>query len=253
MNRKLLLLVSLATSSLSAELVTPTYVVRSQGSDAARKLAGVSDKVHLYDIGRYVNFAATLEYSRSFAPHKIARSLFGDDIADCNKILIQGSAVAERDAKAWFADYFYLAPDYNSYFSVTPRIYNVMADLDLFVGFDDVVDGLYLRIHGPITQTNWNLDFEEQCDIETTGSFSAGYFDHSVMFNNQLLNTFGQFAQGQTPLNTVGTTGSTAQPTIGIQFIPLHYAKIDTCSHSRTGFADLRMELGWDFAQNDDY
>lgn len=253
MNKKLLLLVSLATSPLCADLVSPTYVVRSQGSDAARKLAGVSDKVHLYDSNRYVNFSATLEYSRSFDQSKIAHSLFGNDVIDCGTILVQGSAITgdERNAKAWFADYFYLAPDYNASFCITPRISNTLADLDLYVGFDDIVQGLYLRLHGPITHTNWNLNFEESCDIETTGSYNFGYFDSDIMFNNQLLQSFGEFAQGQTPFNTTGAT--TAQPVLGVQFLPLQYAKIDSCSHSRTGFAELRMELGWDFAQNDDY
>ena len=257
MDKKLLLAILLTPLSLCADsLVSPTYLIRSQGSDASRKMVGLADKVHLYDEGRYVNLAGTLEYTRSFDQDEIAQCLFGDDLVNCNQILVQGSAITgdDRNAKAWLADYFYLPPDYDSYFCIEPTIQNVMFDLDLFVGLDDIAQGLYLRAHGPITYTRWHLNFSEPCDVVTTGSYNFGYFDHDIMFNNQLLGTFGDYAQGKTPLNTAGFDGATIdQPEIGVAFLPLQYAQIDTCEHSRSGFADLRLELGCDFCQDDDY
>ncbi len=240
----------LSAVSLCADVnVTPTYVVRSQGSNAARKLTGLSGKVHKYEKGFNVNIAGQLEYDQSFRASAITQALFGNDYT-C-EIKVQGSQVADRDAKAWLADYFYLAPDYNSQFTVTPKIQNALLDLDVYWGLDDIYEGLYVRLHGPITWTKWNLNFEEPCDIVTTGSYDYGYFDSGIMFNNQLNQTFGDYAQGRTPLNTNGVSGAAGQFPVGVQFIGLQYAQIQTCPRTSTGFAELRMELGYDFYETE--
>ncbi len=235
-------------SSIFASDVTPTIIARSQGNNAL-KVAGLAEKVHIYDEGNYVNVDGTLLYSRSFRSHEMAECLFGGDLHG-NSILIQGSGVANRDPQAWFADYFYLPPDYNASFCINPQIQNILVNLDLFVGLDNYVQGLYLRIYGPLTWSKWNLNFDEPCDISSTGSYSPGYFDAQAMLNPQLLHTFGEFAEGQSPQNTSGTA---AQPRVGVSFEGLQFAKIERCARTRTGFADLRFELGYDFLQSDDY
>ena len=263
MKRLIMLISCIHIFSLYADSqVTPTYVARSQGRDAARKLVGTADKVHQYNAGRYVNLSATAEYAQSFRNEKIARCLFGSDLC-CDKITIQGSSIQgdDRNDNAWLADYFYLPPDYDSYFTIKPRIQNFLIDLDLYVGLDDITNGMYLRLHGPINWTKWDLQFEEPCDVLTVEGFDAGYMDWKEMLNNQLLDTFGSYACGATPLNTIGDPNPfdegniqvPAQPALGIQFMGLQYAQIDSSAHSRTGFADLRAELGWNFAQDEDY
>src|SRR2546427_6350204 len=107
------------TSALIAD-VTPTIIARSQGRNGALKLAGLADKVHLYDESNYVNADAALVYSQTFRNDEIAECLFGNDLSECS-ILIQGSSVANRNPRAWLADYFYLPPDYNASFSIEPR------------------------------------------------------------------------------------------------------------------------------------
>lgn len=246
----LLLLLAVVSVIDAAQDVTPTIIARSQGRNAAWKVAGLAEKTHLYDQGRYINIDATLAYTRTFREKKLAECLFGDDLIDCQSILIQGSSVADRNAKAWLADYFYLPPDYNASFCIKPRIQNALVNLDLFVSLDEWYEGFYFRAHGPITWTKWNLNFTEPCDVETTGSHSAGYFDHTGMTNAELLQTFGQFAQGQSPQNTSGTS---TQPNIGVSFEGLKFAKMEQCSRSRTGFADLRFELGYNLLNADNY
>lgn len=251
MNQKLIsfvALLALSASIVANTEVTPTFVARSQGRDAVRQLVGVSDKVHRSD-GRDINFSVLLGYTRSFRAGDIARCLFGDDLCcDNSRIVVQGSQVANRAEGAWFADYFYLAPDYNSYFDIKPRIQNVIVDLDLYCGLNSILDGLYLRIHGPLNWTRWSLNFVEECDIQSTGSYDAGYFDNDVMLNNQLLQSFGEYANGGSPINSSGfTTGGAVS---AVQFEGLNYAKINSCEHSRTGFADLRLELGYDVFKN---
>ncbi len=230
--------------------VTPTIIARSQGSDAARKLVGLANKTHLYRDENYYTLAATAGYGKTFRAEKLAQCLFGDDIQNCKTIKIQGSNVENRDEHAWLADYFYLAPDYDGSFTIDPVIQNFTANLDLFVGLDDWAHGLYVRAYGPITWSRWDLNFKEVCDVETTNSFRAGYFSHEAIENNQLLTSFESYACGNSPQNTSGTS---AQPSIGVAFNGLQSAKIKPCAQSRTGFAELHMELGYDFAQCDDY
>lgn len=243
-------------SVYAARDVTPTIINRSQGRDGAWKLAGLAEKVHLNsdEEETYMNFDAAIAYGRSFRSNRIAECLFGDDLINCNSIKIQGSDVADRHANAWLADYFYLAPDYDSDFSIRPQVQNALVNLDLFVGLDGWVDGMYLRVHGPIAWSKWDLKFNELCDQNFTGSFRPGYFTHEGMSNDQLLETFGEYASGKAPLNTSGFDGvQTDQPDIGVMFQGLQFAKIERCSRSRTGFADLRFELGYNMLTSEDY
>jgi len=131
--KKIFSLVALMSAvSLCADVnVTPTIVVRSQGLNGVRKLTGLTDKVHKYERTYNVNIAAQVEYDQTFKANAIANALFGTDFDNCS-IKIQGSEVADRNANAWLADYFYLAPDYNSSFSITPKIQNALVDLDLY-------------------------------------------------------------------------------------------------------------------------
>ena len=242
--------------------VTPTFIARSQGSDASRKLVGVVDKVHLKDAGFYANLSIMPEYTRSMDSKKIAQALFGCDLVDCNKIIIQGSGVFGRNPKAWLADYFYLAPDYDSYFTVEPVIQNFLVDLDLYIGLDKVVDGMYARFYGPVCWTQWNLQFSQPAcgDVVTTGSYSPGHFNAVPNYsnsstvgnvigaaNNQLLRNAGEFFAGNAPQNTPAvqaTNGALFNPEIGIEFTGLDAALLETCARSSAGFADLRGELG---------
>ncbi len=245
-----LLLFGITSALWATSDVTPTIIARSQGRNGALKVAGLAEKVHINDAANYVNVDGALVYSQSMRPHKIAESLFGADLVNCKSILIQGRDVANRDAQAWLADYFYLPPDYNASFSIDPKIQNILVNLDLYVGLDQWMQGLYFRIYGPLTWSKWNLNFNEPCDVTASGSFGPGYFDSQAMLNAQLLDTFGQYAEGLSPINTSGTS---TQSNIGVSFEGLRFAKIERCARTRTGFADLRFELGYDFLQADNY
>ena len=258
MKRIFFLSVLMFATILEAErTVTPTIINRSQGRLADLKVAGLANKVHLYDMENYyINVDATVGYGQSFRPKRIAECLFGNDLINCNAIKIQGTEVTDRNEKAWLADYFYLAPDYDASFSIKPEAQNVIVNLDLYVSLDNLLEGLYFRAHGPLTWSQWNLHFCEPCDIVTTNSYRPGYFAYDTVPNSQLLDTFGEYARGQTPENTSGFDSAGDAPGlfgIGISFERLRYAKMERYARERTGFADLRFELGYDALQAEDY
>ncbi len=183
---------------------------------------------------------------RSFRDNRIAHCLFGCDLVctDCcdNTILVQGSQVANRNAKAWLADYLYLNCNFDGSFCIKPLIQNVVIDLDFLIGLDEWVNGMYFRIYGPVNWTKWETRFcPADPEIVTTSSCGAGYFTPSG--TEVYLSSLADYFSGHAPASVDNIT-----------FQGLKWAKMTCgCPDSRTGFADLRLELGWNFLQDEDY
>ena len=233
---------------------TPTLVLRSQGRHADRqKMVGMTQHTHLTDQDtNYGVFDVAVGYSRSFREDRLARCLFGSDI-DCScdpTIKVLGSnavnsdaTLEERDPKAWLADYLYLNCDFNGEFTIKPRIQNVTVDLDLYLGLNDWMEGLYGRIYGPVTWSKWETNFcsTSETDITTSCQFGGtGYFtpDGSEAFLSKVSDYFA---------------GKSPEPAAGVTFQPLKFAKMPNCDKTQAGFADLRAELGYDFFREEDY
>lgn len=234
--------------AIQANNSTPTIAPRSQGFHAPRQRdAGEVGHTHLYDMESwYGTLDIGIGYMRSFRDNRIACCLFNSDLIcdDCceNTIKVQGSKVANRDAKAWLADYLYLNCNYDGSFCIKPLIQNVVVDLDFYIGLDEWVNGMYFRLYGPINWTKWETRF---CvtDPETvlTVSCSAGYFTPSG--TEKFLSSLADYFGGKAPTSVDNIT-----------FQGLKWAKMScNCDETRTGFADLRAELGWNFLQDEDY
>ena len=228
--------------------VSPTLAFRSQGFHGDRQRnVGEVGKIYLSDAQDewYRTADIAVGYMRSFHTKEIARCLFGDDLIcnnSCNNtIKVQGSGVADRDAKAWLADYLYLACDYDGSFRIDPRIQNVVVDLDFYLGLDEWAEGLYFRLYGPINWTKWDARFctTDPANVTTT-SCSTGYFTPTG--SEVLLSSLSSYFAGNSPA-----------PVDDITFKGLKFAKMPSCDESKVGFAELRAELGWNFFTDDDY
>ncbi len=237
----------LSVVMVQANNVTPTMAFRSQGFHADRQRdAGEVGHINLYDMESwYGTLDLGIGYMRSFRDSSIAHCLFGSDLQctdDCGEtVLVQGSKVTSRDAKAWLADYLYLNCNYNGSFTINPLIQNVVVDLDFYLGLDEWVNGMYFRIYGPINWSKWETRFavNDPATVVTT-SCSAGYLTSSG--SEVLLSSLADYFSGSAPASVDNIT-----------FQGLKFAKFGTCERSKTGFADLRAELGWNFLQDEDY
>ncbi len=225
--------------------VTPTFVPRSQGRDKMRTMVGTLAWGHT-DLCNmdcwYGDFSIGVGYAQSFRNDKISRCLFGCDI-DCGEckdtILVQGSDVENRNCKAWLADYFYLNCDYDGSFQFRPKIQNVFIDLDFYWGMDALARGLYLRAYGPIVWTKWQTNFCVNDPVSTsTSSCAEGYF--TPFGSETLLTSLADYFCGSAP-----------QTTENVIFCPLRFAKMPGCDETKTSFAELRIELGWNAVQTD--
>lgn len=247
------------------------FPLRSQSVNAARRGAGMVG--HTNDVADereswWGTFNVTPGYQQTWKSSKIADCLFGHDFVpstgssscsascdDSRTILIQGSAVTSRNAKAWLADNFYLPRDFNGSFSVSPKIKTFYADLDFYLGLDEWWKGAYVQVWGPIVYTRWDLDFEEQTPTAAgTLAHTAGYFTPMELPRTSLLANFSAYVQG----NTIGTNGvitqeDGAEVAHTITFQPLNYARMSCGSRKETGFGDLRAEFGWNFWRHEDY
>jgi len=231
--------------------VTPTLALRSQGFHADRQRdVGMVGKINRYDMESWYGvFDIGVAYSRSFHGKELAECLFGNDLicdSSCaNTIKVQGSSVDSRDSKAWLADYLYLGCDYDGYFTINPRIQNVMIDLDFYLGLDEWVSGAYFRIYGPATWTKWQTRFcvNDPASVTTT-SCSTGYFTPTG--SEVLLSSMADYFSGSAPARVDTSVGS-------IFFQGLKWAKMPACDETKWSFAEIRAELGWNFFQEEDY
>lgn len=249
--------------SMSPAFAGLTSVIehRSQSSNNARKVAGEFGYVHLRDQDTwYTRSASTAEYKRSFNPHNLAKALFGCFVDDCDRILIQGKDVENRDENALLADYFYLPSDYSSVVTVKPVISEIIFDYNLYVGFNfKCIKDAYFRVYAPLVRSKWILNMEE-CPVDNgTAPYPAGYFMPCEMPREAMNTDFCAYMRGESPerqcalimnpgLNDEPDALDIGDELANTVFHGLSYYNANCCgSLTETTIADLRMELGWNF------
>jgi len=224
------------------------FGIRSQSWNAARELVGWQQFINKFEMESvYGAFTITPEYTRSFRPCRIAGFLFGQDLQ--NGVLtvsgsrkgVTGAAVADGTARAsteWLADYFGLPTDFHSEVRFTPRISNFIVDLNLYLGFDELFEGAYMRVHAPIVYTKWQLNMCEDVKVKGERDFDAGYMDSTLVARANLPESFEAAMKGVK---------------WGDMQEALKYGKIDCCKLTKTRLSDIHLTLGWNFLQDEDY
>ncbi len=257
--------------------VIPFIQWRSQGRNMARKLEGTTSyAVYQADMDdNYGTFNMTVEYDQTFRGHDIARCLFGDSVVStpatasnncsnsCNNnetLIISGQNNQPRAITDWAAENFLLPRDFKSAISFSPKVQSVIFDLNLFVGLDRWVNGLYFRLYGPVVWNKSSLRADETILAQGTtdgGLYTQGYFDPDTAVPAASL--------FQSALNFFGGCQLPAYNGQNVVIQPLKFAKFSDCnlnnnnnnnncsndcngtSHHKTGFAELRGEFGWNY------
>ncbi|HLW73064.1 MAG TPA: hypothetical protein VKR54_03370 [Candidatus Babeliales bacterium] len=269
--------------------VVPFLQWRSQGRDTARKLYGTTSyAVYQDDMDSvYGTFNATLQYDQTFRGNRLLCALFGASLvsnpsgitttttsscnSDCDNscddfIVISGLETSTgtpnttRAKTDWMAENFLLPRDFKSAISFSPKVRDVLLDLNLYVGLDRWVKGLYFRLYGPITWNKASLDANETIITKGTRGYEAGYFDELDVPASSLFTS---------ALNFFGGCQLPAYDGQEVTIQPLKFAKFSNCnlpststnncnndcddscgfSHHKTGFAELRGEFGWNYIQ----
>ncbi len=223
-----------ATSALDAFFGKPFFNIRSQGTNTVRELVGWQHQINKYNMDHlYGSFSITPEYTRSFRPKKIADFLF-----DSDRLIFSGSRYTDRGANDILADYFGLPADFRSCVRFSPTITNFVMDLDLYVGLDNLAQGLFVRVDVPITHAKWDVKLKESVTSSGTDFHPAGYMSDERIERDALAIDVEQALRGAT--------------TFGDMQEPLKFGKIFN-RQIKTRVAQVNMALGKNFLLSDWY
>lgn len=112
----------------------------------------------------YGKFGINYEYMRSMKGDRIAKYLFGTD-----KLSFLGSkATRTRTSCDLLADNFGLATDLDASIRFEPRIQNHIFDFQLYVGLNELCNGLYFQINLPLVHSKWELNDDCNCNCNSS-------------------------------------------------------------------------------------
>lgn len=103
----------------------------------------------------YGNVSVEYRYQQSIHCNNIARNLFGR-----SELHFQGSNIitsAIGDSHALLADNFGLSPNVDNIITFCPLIKNNILDIELYLGLNEYLEGLFIQFNMPIVNTNWSL------------------------------------------------------------------------------------------------
>jgi len=247
-----------------AATVTPYLALRSQGINGARELVGWQTQINKFDMDScYGSFSVTPEYTRSFRSKDITEWLFCDTITNAAPntdacyypgLKIQGTKVSDRDPRALMAENFYLPTDFSSAVTFKPTIDNLLVDFNFYLGLSQWLEGLFFRIHTPLVRTRWNLNFCEHVLDPGIQNYDVGYFDSSYTpgyqdplvhgtSRDQLLGSFTEYV----------CQGNAITDHDEIRYHGLEHARMSTRPLSKTAFAEVTAQLGWNFCTGPGY
>ncbi|OQA35144.1 MAG: hypothetical protein BWY54_00721 [Candidatus Dependentiae bacterium ADurb.Bin331] len=237
---------ALAATPLAAETTVfgkSFYRQRSQGSNEARWMAGQAHHLYLPDtdcLNGSVSFAA--EYQQSFRGKQIAEFLFfnGTDTMTFGpaRTDILGTPVAAGATTDVFAQNFFLNPNFFGTVRARPLVRNFIFDMNLYLGLDEILCGLYFRVDVPFNWTSWDMRLEEIITTTGTPGFPAFTFGNPVIRPSPLNSIIEAWAGGVTDVNLPDIKQG------------LNFAKING-KRSKSGVADLTFIVGYSFWRSD--
>lgn len=286
-----ILLLSTAFSFTIADSPVPSHAeFRAPSQDTVAKMVGtVPYHVHVCETEEdfYGTFFINARYKQTFRSDRIAQLFFGDSLMEIPNCLCDGSKdlamvvagmntmTSNRDL---MAENFYLPHDFKSQIRFDPTVKIFLADFHLYVGLNRFLEGLYFRIYGPVVHCTQNLGYHETILDSGTEGYEAGYFDRVSVPRSSLLPSFSAYMNGGTPANlpdneivlpaqaavpvttdpsrltdAINVPSLTIPATESLILHGLEFARIDPCPITKTFFADLRMELGYDWLCTEDY
>lgn len=197
---------------------------RSESVNAARELVLWHRYINQYCQNFYGAFSITPEYKHSFRPSRLAEYFFGVD-----ELEISGSQVPNRDeSRDILADYFGLAPSFQSTVFMKPEIRTGLIDLNLYLGYQDY----YLRIHVPYVWTKWTFELNETITPRNNPPVDYPPLYMDTLAVTPPASSFTQAIEG-------GLTWGQVKD--GIQFGRINKPK------GISGFAEAQVALGWNF------
>lgn len=211
---------------------------RAQGDNTARELVGMTNHINKFDQEKnYIVTSLTPEYNHSLNHTEMAQALWGCYyLQDTDVLKITGTAHGDRLSRDLDAHWFYLPDNYRGSICFKPVIQNIIIPLDLYWAMDTWVRGLFVRVEAPLAYTKWDLN-ANFTTVETEFTQSG-----PTILLERAENYFCSNNRAIAPETT---------------YIPLACSKF--CSYDctknkdKTGLADIRIDIGWQFLLEQEY
>lgn len=212
------------------------YVGRSQHNNFARRVIGMYDKTHLFCADRLYGAATlTIEYQNNFKSNDLATWFSSNG----NSSMTYGlDYETDQPGNGTFdVNAINFGVTASGTISFCPTKSDAIADIFLYMGFDEFIPGLWVSLDLPITHSNWNLNLKDCLTGFNDSAYyptdSVGEGDITVVFNST------------TPMKDAlqGKTGFGDAP-------KLKYGKI--CGQqSETTLANARFDFGYDVCRTE--
>lgn len=135
-------------------------------------------------------------------------------------------------------------PGYSGTFCFQPKIQNFVANLDLWLGFDEFAQGFFGRIRLPINWTRWDIGLTARNETIDNTPIIAGYVAPITIAGTPAVPTIYY------PPITSGAVALSGQTSLPGLLPKLCYGRI--CGRDDdAGLADIPMDLGYNFLLNE--
>ncbi|MCL5436557.1 MAG: hypothetical protein M1549_01610 [Candidatus Dependentiae bacterium] len=201
----------------------------------------------------YGTFNVNYEYMPSFRGERMAQYLFGS-----NKLHFTGSQVENRAATDLLADNFGMATDTNAWISFCPKIKNQIVDFQLYVGLNELCDGLYFQINLPLVHTKWELNDNCRCCnsvCDTCCGASTCQTLSTTPFPSGYMSSQSTSANAMPPTVTPNTTflAALSGTKVGDMAQDWGYGRFFGCNCAETKLSGFYLEIGYNFFECEDY
>jgi hypothetical protein len=205
--------------------------------DAFRRMSGVStEKLHLFNQEEfYGTVSLALQYQQTSEANHLAQwFLFNNN----SKNSMSYAPNADSTGAAFGSDINSLNFGVTStgIISFQPKIQNFIADIDLYMGWDQFACGLWSRISLPINWTRWNMNL---CDDNTNNPGSSTFPTDLMTANTAVTVPYANLKQAWVGDKTFGDA------------VVMTSGRIDDAK-SVVRVAGLKLELGYDFIRKED-
>lgn len=202
-----------------------------------------ADKRHQFDREEfYGDFAINLGWQQNFSRSRLS-SYFLDSTG---KMTVGANGFAEVRASD-----LGLSTSFTGCATLCPKYQDFIADFDLYLAWDEFVQGLWTELRVPLVYTRWNAGL---CSSTTAagGAYYTGFTGGDV--TDETVNAVVNNQHDAVPVAFTGCNalGQALLGNCGFGAAPaLCAGKMSNCVNTATGLGDIRLALGWDFLRRE--
>ncbi len=239
---KSLLTISLLLSTAavrSDDVLKSTFAMPLTQQATALHLANMHEKTHRHDAdATYGVIKGQLEYQHSFNGGDFAKKWLGKDVMTIGAGNSSDSATSlTPDGADIMAPYLLLADDFIGSVKMNPKIWSMTGNMNLFVGFNEWVEGLYLTATLPVVKTEADLRLSSTVTTAGSSTYSEGDFSTTAGGDNVV------YADGVAAFKGDKIVGDIKQA--------WKYGRVDG-KQEDTRIGQVQIALGYNFINRED-